>query len=135
METIMTNAEFNALVKSIKLTPTNFESQLMATESTLNVDEVLAQLCTYWKVAKPILKLAKIITPPKVDKAIDEILNIVDRLCSNPDGDEKNALLDKFTMVWGTVKPILETAKDLTGPKADKVIDEIIKIGDLLAKS
>lgn len=134
METLMTNAQFNDLVKQVKIVPNEFTNKF-ALEAVLNVDDVLTQLCSYWKVAKPILKLAKIITPPKIDKAIDEILVIVDKLCSNPTEGEKSVLLEKFAMIWGTVKPILEAAKSFTGPRADKIIDEIIKIGDLLAKS
>ncbi len=135
MEELMTNAEFNAIVKSVKLQPSTEHHEMMMTTGELKTTDVLGQLCVYWKVAKPILKLIKIVTPPKIDKAIDEMLAIVDKLCSNPSEDEQSDLLEKFAMIWGTVKPILETAKAFTGAKADKVIDEIIKIGDLLSKS
>lgn len=134
MENLMTNAQFNDLVKQVKIVPNNFTNQF-ALEAVLNVDEVLTQLCSYWRIAKPVLRFAKIITPPKIDKAIDEILVIVDKLCSNPSEGEKSELLEKFAMIWGTVKPLLEAAKSFTGPKADKIFDEIIKIGDLLSKS
>lgn len=66
--------------------------------------------------------------------AIDEILGIVGKLCSASTEDEKSELVEKFSMVLDTVKPILVGAKDITGKKADQVIDEVVKIGDMLTK-
>lgn len=134
MENLLTNAQFNELVSNVKIVPNEFSNKLVF-EGVMNVDDVLTQLCSYWTIAKPILSMAKIITPPKIDKAIDELLGIVNKLCADPSEDEKSVLLDKFALVWGTVKPILVGAKAITGAKADKVIDEIVKIGDLLTKS
>lgn len=130
----MTNAQFNELVDKVKIVPNEFSNKLVF-EGVMNVDEVLSQLCSYWIIAKPILSMVKIITPPKIDKVIDELLVIVNKLCANPSESEKSALLEKFAIIWGTVKPILEGAKAITGAKVDKVIDEIVKIGDLLTKS
>jgi hypothetical protein len=38
---------------------------------TLSVDELLEKFCPYWRLGKPVLRVAKIFTPEKVDKAID----------------------------------------------------------------
>jgi len=43
--------------------------------------------------------------------------------------------LEKFAAIWGTVRAILDAAKGITPPKADAIIDEVIKIGDLLTRS
>ncbi|HLN74486.1 MAG TPA: hypothetical protein VK205_14435 [Prolixibacteraceae bacterium] len=131
MEKLMTNAQFNELVEKVIIVPIE-ESKQYGLKGTSTVDETLEHLGQYWKIAKPILKVIKLITPPKIDKAIDEILAIVSKLCSSPTDDEKSELLEKFAKVWGTVKPVLTAAKAITGKKVDLVIDEIIKIGDML---
>ncbi len=134
MENLMTNAQFNELVINVEIDPNEFSNKLDF-EGPFNVDDMLTKLCSYWTIAKPILRLVKIITPPKIDKAIDELLVIVNKLCAETSEGEKSALLEKFAMVWGTVKPILVGVKAITGAKVDKVNDEIVKIGDLLAKT
>lgn len=133
MEKLMTNTQFNELVEKVKVIPT-VSSKEFAPAKSSSVDEVLGHLCQYWQIAKPVLKVTKLITPPKVDKAIDEILAIVGKLCSASTEDEKSELVEKFAMVWGTVKPVLVAAKDITGKKVDQVIDEVVKIGDMLTK-
>lgn len=127
----MTNAQFNELVEKVKLVPTD-DSQQFGPKGTSTVDETLGHLCQYWQIAKPILKVTKLITPRKVDKAIDEILVIVGQLCSASTEDEKSELVEKFAIVWEPVKPVLVAAKDITGKKVDQVIDEVVKIGDML---
>lgn len=134
MEKLLSNQEFNALLKGVVVERHDFTKALLAVKPS-SVDEVLAKLKIYWKVAKPVLKVAKLITPPKVDKGIDEFIAIVNRLCEGATGDEQSQLLDKFAIAWGIVEPILEAAKGITPPKADAVIDEVIKIGGLLQKS
>ena len=131
MEKLMTNAQFNELVEKVKIVQIDSTEELVS-KGTSSVDDTLGHLCQYWQIAKPILKVTKLITPPKVDKAIDEILAIVGKLCSAPTEDEKSKLLEKFAMVWEPVKPILVAAKDITGKKVDQVIDEVVKIGDML---
>jgi hypothetical protein len=134
MEKLLTNAEFNALAKKIKIEKHDFREALIA-DKPRSVDEVLAKLKLYWKLIKPILKVAKLITPPKVDKGINEFIAVVDKLTGGATADEQSVLLEKFAVVWGIVKPILESVKSITGPKVDAIIDEVIKIGDLLAAS
>jgi hypothetical protein len=132
METLLMNsAEFDALVKSIKLSE-DFMPRAISRDFAFSVDELLEKFCPYWKLGKPVLRIAKIFTPAKVDKAIDEFIVICDRLCKEPPGPEVSTLLEKFAMKWPVVKPVLEGVKAFTGPKADKIIDELIKIGDLL---
>jgi len=132
METLLkSSAEFDALVKSIKLSE-DVMTRAFSRDFTLSVDDLLQKLCPYWRLGKPILRIAKIFTPTKVDKAIDEIIAICDKLCGDANPEEKSALLEKFTLYWPMVKPVLEGVKVFTGAKADKIIDEIIKTCDLL---
>ena len=132
METILNNsAEFDKLVKSIKLSD-DIMTKAVTLDFKLSVDELIQKLCNYWKLGKPVLKLAKILTPKKVDKAIDEIIAVCDKLCGGATGEEQSKLLERFAVAWPLVKPVLVGVKNITGPKADKIIDEIIKIGDLL---
>lgn len=133
METLLkSSAEFDALVKSIKLSD-DVTVKAMANDFTISIDELLQKLCNYWKLGKPVLKIAKIFTPAKVDKAIDNIIVICDKLCGGASGEERSQLLEKFAQVWPIVRPVLIGIKTFTGPKADKIIDEILKIGDLLS--
>jgi hypothetical protein len=130
----LSSKDFNALADDIKIVPSNFQLAVIGNNPP-TVDEVLAKLKVYWKVIKPVLKVAKLITPPKVDKGVNEFISVVDKLTGGATGDERSKLLEKFAIVWGLVRPILVTAKDITGPKIDAIIDEVVKIGDLLTKS
>jgi hypothetical protein len=134
MEKLLTNQEFNSLLKEVKLETYDFKRDLVL-DTPRSVDDVLAKLKTYWKVIKPLLKVAKLITPKKIDKAIDEFITIVDKLVGGASVDEQSQLLERFAAIWGTVRAIMDAAKGITPPKADAVIDEVIKIGDLLARS
>ena len=135
MEKLLSNEEFNALLKDVELKKGDVMVSFLA-DPTSGVDEALKKLKVYWKIIKPILKVAKLITPRKIDKAIDEFIGIVNKLVDETTSDdEESELLLKFALVWGTVKPVLVAAKGITPPKADAIIDEIIKVGDLLAKS
>lgn len=42
-------------------------------------------------------------------------------------------IVNKFKLFWPTVKAVLQTVKAVTGPKVDKVIDEVVKVGDTIA--
>ena len=134
MEKLLSNQEFNALLTETKVVARDFKRDLVEGTPS-SVDEVLGKLKIYWKVIKPVLRVAKLITPQKIDKGIDEFIVIVDRLCGGASGEEQSQLLEKFAIVWGIVTPILEAAKGITPPKADAIIDEVLKIGELLAKS
>ncbi len=134
MEKILSNQEFNNLLKDIKIEQVDFRGALVR-DVPKSIDEVLAKLKIYWKVIKPILKIVKLITPRKIDKAIDEFIAIVDKLLQETDEQAQSELLDRFAVVWGIVRPGLVAAKAITPPKADAIIDEVIKIGDLLASS
>jgi hypothetical protein len=59
---------------------------------------------------------------------------VVDQLVESPEGRDREDLIMQFAAIWGTVRPIIITMKDITGPKIDAIIDEVVKIGDLLAK-
>lgn len=134
MEHNLSNKEFNDMLKHLQLEQVKIDAVTL-TESPERVDEVLAILGHYWKVIKPILKAARAVTPPKVDKGINEFVAIVDRLCGGAAGEEQSQLLEKFAMVWAVVRPILIAAKEFTPPKADLVLDEVVKVGDMLSKS
>lgn len=49
--------------------------------TTVNEAKFKSRWCFWWKVAKPLLKLAKIFTGNKVDAIIDNIIKVGDRLC------------------------------------------------------
>jgi hypothetical protein len=133
METLLkSSAEFDALVKSIKLSD-DVMIRAVSSDFRLTFDELLAKFCPYWRLGKPVLEIVKILTPPKVDNAIDEVVAICDKLCGDATPDERSVLLEKFAEYWPVVGPVFVKVKDFTGPKADKIIDEIIIIGNLLS--
>lgn len=135
MEDLLSNQEFNVLLKETKVERYDFERSLFE-ESPKSVDEVLEKLKKYWKLVRFILKVAKVITPRKIDKGINEFISIVNRLCKESnEGEEQSKLLDRFAIVWGIILPVLISIKGLTPPKADLIIEEVIKIGELLSKS
>jgi len=134
MENLLSNQEFNALLKEVKVEKHDFQRGLID-DIPKGVDDVLGKLKIYWKIIKPILKVTKIITPRKIDKGINEFISIVNRLCQEPSEEEQSELLDKFAILWGIISPILISVKALTPRKADLIIDEVLQIGDLLAKS
>lgn len=134
MEKLLTNQEFNALLKEIKVEEHDFRRALIR-DVPGSVDDALDKLNIYWKLIKPILKVAKLITPPKIDKAIDEFIAIVNKLCGETTEEEQSMLLEKFAIVWGIIAPILEATKGITPPKADAIIDEVLKIGEMLTRS
>lgn len=133
METLIkSSAEFDALVRSIKLSD-DVMIRAVSSNFTLTFEELLAKFCPYWRLGKPVLDIVKVLTPPKVDKAIDEVIAICDKLCGDATPGEVSVLLEKFSEYWPVVAPVLIKVKDFTGPKADKIIDEIIIIGNLLS--
>jgi len=134
MENLLTNEEFNALVKDIKVEKIDFKSAHLDGGSG-NMDDVLVKLKIYWEMVGPVLHVSKLISPPKIDKGIEEFISTVDRLCNGAIEGEQAELPDKFAAGWGTVYPVLETAKDFTSPKADAIINEVIKIGNMITRS
>jgi len=44
----------------------------------------------------------------------------------------KPTFIEKFKEYWPLINPLLETAKVITGPKVDEVIDKIINIGEVI---
>lgn len=134
MEKLLSNQEFNTLLKEIKVERYDFERGIIE-DSPKGVDVMLGKLKIYWKLIKPLLKITKLITPKRIDKGINEFISIVDRLYGETTEEEQSQLLDKFAMAWGIVSPVLIAAKGITPPKADAIIDEVLKIGELLSKS
>jgi hypothetical protein len=44
----------------------------------------------------------------------------------------EKTFIEKFKEYWALIKPLLETAKIITGPKVDEVIDKIISVGEVI---
>lgn len=99
-----------------------------------NVEGLIAELCRYWNIAKTVLEAAKMIHPANTNKAIDTLCDIIDRLCRTRDAQTRSELLERFTVLWETVKPKLLAAKVITGPNVESIINEVIRICDSLAQ-
>ena len=129
----LTNANFNRLADEITIQPLVQKDVLSLKDK--DVTEIIDKLKVYWPLTRIVLRSSKLLVPQKIDKGIDEFISIVDRLTSDPSPQEKGELLEKFAVVWGIIHPILTKAKDITGPKADAVIDQVLIIGKLLSAS
>jgi len=53
-------------------------------------------------------------------------------LCGGATGDEQSALLEKFALYWPAVRTVLVSIKAITSSRVDRIIDEVLRVGDLL---
>ena len=131
----MNNYEFNSLISEVNAN-LKVGSHLLTSESENILDDTLQELSIYWKIVRPILKAAKLLSNSDLSKIIGEFIAIVDKLCQNTLGDEQSELLEQFSQLWGYIKPVLESAKNfINNPEAEEILDGIIKVGDILTKS
>src|ERR1700760_2004830 len=92
-------SESNELIKKFQLRANKDYRSLFLADSS-NVDELLADLCKYWNIAKTVLEAAKMINPANTNKAIDSLCDIIDRLCRTKDSQTRAELLERFGAIW-----------------------------------
>lgn len=131
MESYVSNEANGGVTKFQLMANKDYRSVFMA--DATDVEGLIAELCKYWNIVKTVLEAAKMIQPANANKAIDNLCDIVDRLCRAKEPQTRTELLERFSSLWETVKPKLLSAKVITGPKLESIIEEVIRICDSLA--
>jgi hypothetical protein len=86
-----------------------------------------------WPLLKPILEYAELvkITGPAADKAIRAVIDIGERISKGTASDaEQTEFINTLDKIWQPVKAVLGILVTFTNDKVDKVINQIIEIGD-----
>ena len=86
-----------------------------------------------WPILKPILEYAELvkITGPEADKVISTLVDIGERISTGTAGPgEESVFINTLDSIWHPVKTVLGIIITFTDDKVDKVINDIIEIGD-----
>lgn len=88
-----------------------------------------------WPVLKPALKFAISLklTKEGVDKVLEEIISTGEAIAIGGDSSAEGIFIEKFRNSWSNIESILELVQIVTPNKIDKVLDDIIEIGDWIA--
>jgi hypothetical protein len=103
-------------------------------EDDANPPTFISQFNEIWPILKPALKFAISLklTNDQVDKVLDEILKAGDAV-ANGGTDASGAFIEKFKMAWDKVERVLELVQIVTPNNVDKILDDVIEIGDWIA--
>ena len=86
-----------------------------------------------WPILKPILEYAELvkITGPGADKVIRTLIDTGERISTGTAGPgEESVFITTLDSIWQPVKTVLGIIITFTDDKVDKVINDIIEIGD-----
>ena len=90
-----------------------------------------------WPVLRPILDYAKAarVTGEKADKKIQAVIELGDRISTGQASkDEQSNLIKTLDKIWRKVRIALSIAVAFTDEKIDKVMNDIIEIGDWITE-
>jgi hypothetical protein len=90
-----------------------------------------------WPILKPVLEYAEIvkITGPGADKAIRAVIDLGERVSTgNASETEQTEFIRKLDNIWQPLKTVLGIIVTFTNDKVDKVINDIIEIGDWITE-
>jgi hypothetical protein len=90
-----------------------------------------------WPILKPILEYAELvkITDPEADKVIRTLINIGERISTGTAAPgEESIFISTLNSIWLPVKTVLGIIITFTDDKVDKVINDIIEIGDWITE-
>ncbi len=121
------------------MTLTKKELKQKASAITTKVDEhaedvnseFFKKFKIYWEIINPVLDTIQVFTPDKVDKIIQDIQLVGNDIC-DPEQEENAEIIEKYCLYWPTIKPILKIIKLVTPRKVDIIIDEFVKLSDLV---
>ena len=91
----------------------------------------------FWPLLKPILEYAELvkITGPDADKVIRTVIEIGERISKGTAGPgEESTFIRTLDTIWQPVKTVLGIVTTFTDDKVDKVINDIIEIGDWITE-
>lgn len=90
-----------------------------------------------WPLLKPILEYAELvkITGPGADKVIRTVIELGERISTGTASPgEESAFISKLDNIWNPVKTVLGIIVTFTNDKVDKIINDIIEIGDWMTQ-
>jgi hypothetical protein len=90
-----------------------------------------------WPILKPVLEYAEIvkITGPGADKAIRAVIDLGERVSTgNASETEQTEFIRKLDNIWQPLKTVLGIIVTFTNDKVDKVINDIVEIGDWITE-
>lgn len=90
-----------------------------------------------WPVLKPILEYAELvkITGTGADKVIRTVIDLGERISNGTaSSGEQSAFISTLDNIWNPVKTVLGIIVTFTNDKIDKIINDIIEIGDWMTQ-
>ena len=90
-----------------------------------------------WPVLKPILEYAEIVkfTGAGIDKVIRTVIDLGERISTGAASEgEKTAFISTLDTIWSPVKMALGIIVTFTDDHIDKIINDIIEIGDWITQ-
>jgi hypothetical protein len=90
-----------------------------------------------WPLLKPVLEYAEVIklTGPGADKVIRTVIDLGGRVSTgNASESEQTDFTNTLDAIWQPVKAVLGIVVTFTNDKVDKVINDIIEIGDWITE-
>lgn len=98
-------------------------------------DKFIAKIQEVWPVVREVLDAVKVLTGDKVDKIIDDIIALGDKIAAGKGTVADQAeFIQKICKNWDKIRKVLKAVKIFCGKKVDRVIDKFIELGDLMAK-
>ena len=90
-----------------------------------------------WPLLKPILEYAELvrITGTGADKVIRTVIDLGERISTGTaSSGEQSAFISTLDNIWNPVKAVLGIIVTFTNDKVDKIINDIIEIGDWMTQ-
>lgn len=90
-----------------------------------------------WPILKPVLEYAELVrvTGQGADKVIRTVLDLGERISTGAASDsEQTAFVRTLDTIWNPVKTVLGIIVTFTDDKVDKIINDIIEIGDWITQ-
>ena len=86
-----------------------------------------------WPLLKPVLEYAELVkfTGPEADKVIGTVIDLGGRISTGSASDsEQTEFVKTLDTIWQPIKSVLGIVETFTNDSVDKVINEIVEIGD-----
>ena len=90
-----------------------------------------------WPILKPVLEYAELVrvTGQGADKVNRTVLDLGERISTGTASDgEQTAFISTLDTIWNPVKTLLGIIVTFTDDKVDKIINDIIEIGDWITQ-
>jgi hypothetical protein len=90
-----------------------------------------------WPILKPVLEYAEIVkfTGAGIDKVIRTVIDLGERISSGSASEgEQTAFISTLDTIWNPIKMVLGIIVTFTDDKVDKIINDIIEIGDWITQ-